>query len=50
MMHAYVKFDHNRSVQVWETELNALGKHKSGHAQQSVKARSRSELTLTLQR
>ena len=43
MIYAYVKFHHNRSVQVLETELNALGKHKSGYVQQSVKTRSRSE-------
>ena len=24
MMYAFVKFHHNRSVQVWETELNTL--------------------------
>ena len=43
MMYAYVKFHHKRSVQVWETELNTLGKHKSGYVQQSVKTRLRSE-------
>ena len=42
MMHAYVKFQNNRSVENWETELNALGKQKSGYVQQSVKTRSRS--------
>ena len=42
-MYAYVKFHHNRSVQVWETELNALGRHKSGNVQDSMKTRSRSE-------
>ena len=43
MMFAYVKFHHNSSVQDWDTELNALGKHKSGYVQQSLKTRSRSE-------
>ena len=43
MMYAHVKFHHNRSVQDGETELNTLGKHKSGYIQQSIKSRSRSE-------
>ena len=43
MMYTYVKFHYDKSVQVWETELNALGKHKSGYVQQSGKTRSRSE-------
>ena len=38
-----MKFYHNRSVQIWDTELNTLGKHKSGYVQHSVKTRSRSE-------
>ena len=42
-MYANVKFHHNRSVQVWETELNALSKHITGYVQQSVKTRSISE-------
>ena len=42
-MYAHVKFHHNRSVQGWETELNALGEHKSGFVQQRVKTRSWSE-------
>ena len=43
MMYDYVKFHRERSVQVWETELNTLGKHKSGYVQQSVETRPRSE-------
>ena len=43
MMYASVKFHHNRSFQVWKTELNALGKHKSSYVQQTVKTRSRTE-------
>ena len=42
-MYPYMKFHHNRSFQVWETELHALGKHKSGYVQQNVKTRSKSE-------
>ena len=43
MMYAYMKFHHNRPVQDRKSELNALGKHKSGYVQQSVETSSRSE-------
>ena len=38
-----VKCLDKRSLNLGETELNAVGKHKSGCVQQSVKIKSRSE-------
>ena len=38
-----VKCLDKRSLNLGETELNAVGKHKSGYVQQSVKIKSRSE-------
>ena len=44
MMYAHLKFHHNWSVQVLETELNTLSKLKSGYVQQSVKIWGKMEI------
>ena len=43
MMYAYVKFHHIGLFKSEKTELNALGKHKSGDVQHSVKTRSEND-------
>ena len=45
MMYAYVKFHHDRSVQVWETELNKLAMFN-----RVLKLGQGQKMTLTLQR
>ena len=41
MMYSYVKFHHNRSFHLSETELNIVGRGKFGYVQQCVKVKDR---------
>ena len=43
-MNTYVKFHHNRSFHLYETELYAVGRCKCGYVQQSVLSKSRTDL------